>query len=80
MKTETLDKLLCLLDVRLTAIGLCEVSRGWRLALPCPDGVLVHYILQGSGVLRSADGTDPKAFRDASRQVRSSNSREKENA
>lgn len=57
MKSETLDKLLCLLDVRLNAIGMCEVSQGWRLGLPCPDGVLIHYILQGSGVLRSADGS-----------------------
>jgi len=57
MKTDSLDKLLCLLDVRLNAIGLCEVALGWRLALPCPDGVLVHYILQGSGILRCADGS-----------------------
>lgn len=57
MRTEALDKLLCLLDVRLDAIGLCEVAEGWRLALPGPDGVMVHFILQGSGILRSADGS-----------------------
>ncbi|MBA3526568.1 MAG: helix-turn-helix transcriptional regulator [Sphingomonas sp.] len=56
MKTENLERLLCLLDVRLQAIGLCEVAPGWRLSLPCAEGVLVHYILQGSGVLCSGDG------------------------
>ncbi|MDQ3470788.1 MAG: helix-turn-helix domain-containing protein [Pseudomonadota bacterium] len=55
MKTEALDNLLCLLDVRLNAIGLCEVAHGWRLALPRPDGLMVHYILEGSGVMRCAD-------------------------
>jgi AraC-like DNA-binding protein len=57
MKTDHLERLLCLLDVRVHAIGLCEVAPGWRLSLPCPDGVLVHYVLKGSGILRSGDGS-----------------------
>lgn len=58
MTNHALDRLLCLLDVRLHAIGLCEVSSGWKLSLPCPDGMLVHYILEGSGVLRTSDGSE----------------------
>lgn len=57
MKTQNLDRLLCLLEVRVNALGLCEVASGWRLSLPWPDGVLVHYILEGNGVLRSGDGS-----------------------
>jgi len=49
MDASSLDRLLCLLEVRMQAFALCEISRGWRLRLPCPDGVLVHYILAGRG-------------------------------
>ncbi|MDP8993913.1 MAG: helix-turn-helix domain-containing protein [Pseudomonadota bacterium] len=56
MKAENLDRLLCLLEVRLHAIGLCEVASGFRLKLPPTEDVLVHYVLGGSGVLRTEDG------------------------
>lgn len=57
MKTEIIERLLCLLDVRLHALALCEVGRGARLKLPGMDAVLVHYVLEGEGVLTSEDGT-----------------------
>lgn len=57
MRSETLDKLLCLLDVRLNAMALCEVPAGKRLRLPAMDSILVHYILEGRGVLRTSDGS-----------------------
>lgn len=56
MKTEVIERLLCLLDVRMHAIALCEVSRGARLQLPAMDTVLVHYVMDGSGVLIDEDG------------------------
>lgn len=56
MKTESLDKLLSLLEVRVHAVGLCEVAEGWRLKLPCPEGMMVHFILEGCGKLRTGDG------------------------
>lgn len=57
MRSETLDKLLCLLDVRLNAMALCEVSSGKLLRLPPMDSILVHYILAGRGVLRTSEGS-----------------------
>jgi AraC-like DNA-binding protein len=57
MRSETLDKLLCLLDIRLNAMALCEVNRGERLVLPPMDNILVHYILGGAGMLRMSDGS-----------------------
>ncbi len=55
MQTSSLDRLLCLLEVRVDAVGLCEVASGWRLRLPCPEAVMVHYILEGSGTV-TTDG------------------------
>lgn len=56
MKTEIIERLLCLLDVRMHALALCEVSRGARLKLPGMEAVLVHYVLAGKGVLIGDDG------------------------
>jgi AraC-like DNA-binding protein len=56
MNTVTIDRLLCLLEVQMHALALCEVSRGTGLRLPGMDAVLVHYILEGSGVLVLEDG------------------------
>lgn len=55
MNAELIEKLLCLLDVRLHAIALCKVDPGARLRLPQMDSVLVHYVLQGEGILHSKD-------------------------
>jgi AraC-like DNA-binding protein len=57
MNTVTIDRLLCLLDVQMHALALCEVSHGTGLRLPGMEAVLVHYILEGSGVLILEDGT-----------------------
>lgn len=56
MEAENLERLLCLLEVRVNAVGLCQVADGWRLKLPPKDDVLVHYIIRGSGHLRTGDG------------------------
>lgn len=56
MKTAVIERLLCLLDVRMHAIALCQVSRGTRLRLPAMEAVLVHYVLEGEGVLLGEDG------------------------
>lgn len=50
---ELIERLLCLMDVRLHALALCWVERGTRLRLPAPHTVLVHYVLHGSGILRT---------------------------
>lgn len=56
MNMAVIDRLLCLLDVRMHALALCEVSRGTRLQLPAMEAVLVHYVLEGNGVLTGDDG------------------------
>jgi len=56
MKTAVIERLLCLLDVRMHALALCRVSRGTRLRLPAMEAVLVHYVLDGEGVLSGEDG------------------------
>ena len=57
MNTVTIDRLLCLLDVQVHALALCKVSHGSGLRLPGMGAVLVHYILEGTGVLVMEDGT-----------------------
>lgn len=56
MNIAVIDRLLCLLDVHMHALALCEVSRGMRLKLPAMEDVLVHYVLEGQGVLTGEDG------------------------
>lgn len=52
---DLIEKLLCLLDVRLHALALCEVERNSRLRIPPMETVLVHYVLEGEGQLQSGD-------------------------
>ena len=47
-----LDRLLSHLDVQVSPFALCTLSRGWRLRLPGPPAVLLHYVLQGDGAVR----------------------------
>jgi AraC-like DNA-binding protein len=47
----TLDKLLSDLAVRVEPFALCMVNKSWRLRLPGPPGVMLHFILKGSGVI-----------------------------
>ena len=56
MINASLDSMLDLLEVRLDAFAMCEVAEGWRLACPAMDGIVVHFVLEGEGVLRSERG------------------------
>lgn len=51
-----LDKLLPNLAVHVDAFALCMLSAGWRLSLPANPGVMLHFVLKGSGVLRGPHG------------------------
>lgn len=51
-----LDKLLANLAVEVEPFALCLLSAGWRLALPAPAHVMIHFVLAGHGVVRGADG------------------------
>ncbi|MET3900303.1 hypothetical protein ABIB57_004269 [Devosia sp. UYZn731] len=45
------DRLLGSLDLKISAIGYCEVHSGWRLSFPPSPIAHVHYVLQGTGRL-----------------------------
>jgi AraC-like DNA-binding protein len=57
MRAVLLDKLLSNLDIRVEPFSLCEVSPGRRLLLPGSARVMLHFVLVGSGFVRSAEGT-----------------------
>jgi AraC-like DNA-binding protein len=46
-----LNKLLSNLSVHVEPFALCTMSKGWRLCLPGPPGLLFHFVLEGTGVL-----------------------------
>lgn len=52
-----LDKLLSNLDIHVEPFSLCEVSSRHRLRLPGSARVMLHFVLAGSGFVRSAGGT-----------------------
>jgi AraC-like DNA-binding protein len=52
-----LDKLLSNLDIHVEPFSLCEVSPGRRLRLAGSATVMLHFVLTGSGFVRSAAGT-----------------------
>jgi AraC family transcriptional activator of mtrCDE len=52
-----LDKLLSSLDVGVEPFSLCEVGPGRRLRLPGTPRATVHFVLDGCGFVRSAEGT-----------------------
>jgi len=56
MATDTLDRLLTALAVRLHAFSVCEIQQGWRLAFSSFEAITVHYVLKGSGALRVSNG------------------------
>ncbi len=57
-----LDKLLTNLAVHVEPFARCMLSTGWRLALPGPPEVMLHFVLEGHGAIRGLDGkTDPIA-------------------
>lgn len=51
------DKLLSNLDICVEPFSLCEVGPGRRLRLPGSARVMLHFVLAGSGFVRSAVGT-----------------------
>lgn len=51
-----LDKLLSNLDIHVEPFSLCEVSAGRRLRFPGSARVMLHFVLTGSGFVRSAAG------------------------
>jgi AraC-like DNA-binding protein len=57
MVAVQLDKLLANLDIEVEPFSLCEVTSGRRLRLPGSARVMLHYVLAGSGWLRSGNGT-----------------------
>jgi AraC family transcriptional activator of mtrCDE len=54
--TMLLDRLLTNLELTLRPFVVCEVATGWRLRLGRLDWVTVHFVLAGSGRLRSSTG------------------------
>jgi AraC-like DNA-binding protein len=59
MTDAGLEQMLDLLDVRLDAFATCEIGEGWRLACPPADRIVVHFVLQGEGVLQCERGSLP---------------------
>jgi len=51
-----LNKLLSNLDIQVEPFSLCEVSPGLKLRLPGSARVMLHFVLQGSGFVRSGSG------------------------
>lgn len=52
-----LDKLLSNLHIRVKPFALCLVCDGWRLHLPGPPEVMLHFVLKGKGTI-----SGPKDF------------------
>jgi len=51
-----LEKLFDNLALSVDAFATCGVSRGWRLTVPGLDWVVLHFVMQGDGVLRLPAG------------------------
>jgi AraC-like DNA-binding protein len=50
------DRLLSNLSVRVEPFALCQLSSGWRMHLPGPPDVMLHYVLKGRGAVRGPGG------------------------
>jgi len=55
-----LDKLLSNLAVHVEPFAVCTVCSGWRIYLPGPREVMLHYALKGQAVVRGLDGIERK--------------------
>ena len=52
VSNDILSNLLSTLSVRVHAIALCQIQRGWRLAKTgAADAIYVHYVLAGEGTV-----------------------------
>ena len=56
MLAVLLERLLPSLDIHVEPIALCEVSPGRRLLLPGLTRTMLHFVLTGSGLVRSTSG------------------------
>lgn len=65
MAGRALDELLTTLDVKVHAVAVCEVRRGYRLVFDPMTMVSIHYVLQGSGLMH-VRGQEPTAFAEKS--------------
>ena len=54
--TDTLDRLLTTLAVRIHAFAICEIKKGWRLAFGPMEAITIHYVLAGTGTIRTSSG------------------------
>jgi AraC family transcriptional regulator, activator of mtrCDE len=61
MGTDTLERLIITLSVRLHAFAYCVIQSGWRLAFDAMEAVTIHYVLKGSGRIE-IDGGVSAAF------------------
>ena len=50
-----LDKILSNLYIRVEPFALCLVCDGWRLHLPGPPDVMLHFVLKGKGTIIGSD-------------------------
>ncbi|WFS09674.1 AraC family transcriptional regulator [Methylobacterium sp. 391_Methyba4] len=56
MSDDILSNLLSTLSVRVHAIALCQIQRGWRLAKTgAADAIYIHYVLIGKGTVAVGD-------------------------
>lgn len=44
------------LSVHVKPFAICTLSKGWRLHLPGPPGLLFHFVLEGNGVIYGPRG------------------------
>lgn len=51
-----LEKIFENLELKIKPFATCRVAEGWRLRLPKPEWVTVHYVLAGRGDLRVGSG------------------------
>ncbi|NNC10030.1 hypothetical protein HJC10_45495, partial [Corallococcus exiguus] len=58
MSTDTLNRLLTTLAVHLHAFAVCEVEPGWRLVIDSMEQATIHYVLAGTGTLRTQTGSE----------------------
>lgn len=52
-----LEKILENLAINVRAFATCGVASGWRLLLPKLDGITLHFVVQGNGAIKDAEGT-----------------------
>ncbi len=51
-----LDRLFSNLEVHVDHFALCMLTDGWRIRLPGPKEVMLHFVLRGCGTIRGPNG------------------------